>query len=270
LIYIQNVIGRSEKKDSEYRQEEINVGETSLTWHDGVEENIHYIGPKFKYVPSLMEGLLDCHKSLLLDNSLPPMMHAAIISFGFVYIHPFSDGNGRIHRYLIHDVLRCRATTKQDFIIPVSATILQRNKENNEYDRVLEYLSKSVMALINYDLDESDHSIVINNDITYMYRYPDFTDHVLFLYRMMETSISKDLVQEVQYLVKYDMVKKVIEERYDIPNKELNLFIQLALQNEGRLGRKRRQRFYKWVPIDELESLEKIICGLLEGIVNKS
>ncbi|MFC0220163.1 Fic family protein [Pseudochelatococcus lubricantis] len=26
---------------------------------------------------------------------------AAVLAFGFVYIHPFEDGNGRLHRYLI-------------------------------------------------------------------------------------------------------------------------------------------------------------------------
>ncbi|HIP51694.1 MAG TPA: hypothetical protein EYG94_06355 [Campylobacterales bacterium] len=28
-----------------------------------------------------------------------------MIAFSFVYIHPLEDGNGRIHRYLIHHVL---------------------------------------------------------------------------------------------------------------------------------------------------------------------
>ena len=34
------------------------------------------------------------------------MARAGIISFGFVYIHPMVDGNGRISRFLINDVLR--------------------------------------------------------------------------------------------------------------------------------------------------------------------
>jgi len=215
----------------------------------------------------MMNGLLEMHRALLLDESLPPMMHAAILSFGFVYIHPFTDGNGRVHRYLIHDVLKSRIKTEQDFIIPVSATILQRNKE---YDEVLEKVSKPVMALINYDLDEKDHSITINNDISYLYRYPDFTAHVAFLYKMMEESISEDLIQEVIYIVKYDAVKKATEKSYDVPNKELNLFIQLALQNNGKIGRKKRKRFENWIDEHKLQELEKIICCLLEDINQKN
>ncbi|PCJ35091.1 MAG: hypothetical protein COA75_11985 [Cellvibrionales bacterium] len=266
LINIQNEIVRSEKKDSEYREEEIYVGEVRMTWLDGIEENIHYIGPKYIHVDSLMDGLLKMNKSFLLDGSIPPMVHAAILSFGFVYIHPFSDGNGRIHRYLIHDVLKSRKTTEQDFIIPVSAAILQRSKE---YDRVLETISKPIMALIEYDMNEEDHSITIKNDIQHMYRYPDLTPHVEFLYEMMEASISEDLIQEVLYIVKYDAVKKAIEDNYDIPNKELNLFIQLSLQNQGKISNKKRNRFKEWIDEEALTGLEEVICEVLEDINRK-
>ena len=260
LLDVQNEIVRSDKKDGDYRKEEIYVGETIPTTQ-GYSQNIHYIGPRFSHVPSMMNGLLEMHRSLLLDDSLPPMMHAAILSFGFVYIHPFSDGNGRVHRYLIHDVLKFRIKTEQDFIIPVSAAILQRY---DEYNHVLERISKPVMALINYDLDEKDHSITINNDINYLYRYPDFTHHVLFLYEMMEASISEDLMQEVMYIVKFDAVKKLIEKLYDVPNKELNLFIQFALQNNGKIANKKRKRFEGWIDEKKLQALEEMISDVLE------
>ena len=31
---------------------------------------------------------------------MDPIVAAAVLAFGFVYVHPFEDGNGRIHRYL--------------------------------------------------------------------------------------------------------------------------------------------------------------------------
>lgn len=267
LLDVQNEIVSAQLKDSDYRENEIYVGETRSTWLDGFEENIHFIGPKAAHVPDLMGGLLDMHRALLLDNTLPPMMHAAIVSFGFVYIHPFSDGNGRVHRYLIHDVLKSRNQTEQDFIIPVSATILQRNRE---YDQVLEKLSKQVMALIDYDFDESDHSISINNDIRHLYQYPDLTSHVVFLYEMMEQSISDDLIQEVMYILKYDAVKKAIESSYDIPNKDLNLLIQLAIQNNGKIGKRKRARFANWISDEQLKGLEGLIASILEDIIVKA
>jgi len=261
LLDVQNEIVRSERKDDDYRHGEIYVGEVRPTWKDGFEEYIHFIGPRASDVPDLMSGWLDTHRSLLKGYALPPMMHAAVISFGFVYIHPFNDGNGRIHRYLIHDVLKSRTTTEEDFIIPVSAAILQHEKQ---YDRVLETLSKSVMAMIDYDLDEEDHSIKINNDIGFMYRYPDLTDHVCFLYDMMEASIGEDLLQEIEYIVKYDAVKRVIEDLYDIPNNKLNLLIQLAIQNDGAISKKKRSHFTNYIQESEIEVLQSSIQRVLE------
>ena len=33
------------------------------------------------------------------------VLAAPEIAFGFVFIHPYADGNDRIHRYLIHRIL---------------------------------------------------------------------------------------------------------------------------------------------------------------------
>ena len=132
---------------------------------------------------------------------------------------------------------------------------------------MLETISKPIKALVDYDINEKDHNISINNNIAYMYRYPDLTPHVLFLYEMMEASISKDLVEEVIYVVKYDAVKKIIEESYDIPNKELNLLIQLVLQSDGKISNRKKERFLKWIPANDLASLESSIKDALGGIM---
>ena len=49
-------------------------------------------------------GLLETN-SKLLDDEIDAVLSATIIAFGFVNIHPFVDGNGRIHRYLVHHIL---------------------------------------------------------------------------------------------------------------------------------------------------------------------
>lgn len=255
LLFVQNQIVReSAKKDKNYRDKEIYVGETRGTRH-GTEENIHYIGPTYKDVPDLMKGLLDMHEQLMLDGTLPPMIHAAIISFGLVYIHPFSDGNGRLHRYLIHDVLKARTPRSDDLIIPVSAAILNNTKQ---YDEVLEKISRPIMAMIDFDLIEKDNSIVINNSLPHLYRYPDYTEHVIFLYDMMSNSLNVDLVQEIIFILKFDHIKKGINDQYDIENKELDLLVTLLLQNDGKPSRKVVKRYGDILNTEDLNNIEAL------------
>ena len=59
-------------------------------------------------------------------KELDPVIAAAVLAFGFVYIHPFEDGNGRIHRYLMHHVLARRGFNPPGIHFPVSAAILDQ------------------------------------------------------------------------------------------------------------------------------------------------
>ena len=54
------------------------------------------------------------------------VLKAAASAFGFVYIHPFQDGNGRMHRCLIHHVLAERKFTPPGMVFPVSSVMLDR------------------------------------------------------------------------------------------------------------------------------------------------
>ncbi len=56
------------------------------------------------YVPPPPDRLMECLAPLetfLHDNSLPPLVHAALVHSQFEAIHPFLDGNGRVGRLLI-------------------------------------------------------------------------------------------------------------------------------------------------------------------------
>jgi Fic family protein len=58
------------------------------------------------------------------DDSLPPLVQAALVHAQFETIHPFADGNGRTGRALIHVVLRRRgiATT---YVPPISVVLAE-------------------------------------------------------------------------------------------------------------------------------------------------
>ncbi|MDP2794557.1 MAG: Fic family protein [Sulfurisoma sp.] len=102
-------------------------------------QRIHYACPPPQFVPSLMAGLTQVAERSL---GLPALVQAAAMAFGFVFIHPFEDGNGRLHRFLIHDLLHREGFVAPGVMLPVSATMLRHMPE---YDAVLERYSRPLM-----------------------------------------------------------------------------------------------------------------------------
>lgn len=241
LIDLQNQIVADTARARDYRDHEIYVGSTIQRFSE-MDEDVHYVGPPAKDVPSMMRGLLAMHDQLMLDGQVPALIHAAIVSFAEVYIHPFEDGNGRIHRYLIHDVMRQRER-EHKFIIPISASILKNQKR---YDEVLESVSTPLLAMLDYHFDEKKR-VVINNDIHYMYRYPDFTEHVVFIYEMMNVAISDELISEIVLLMAFDEIKKAFSEQADVPNNKLDTLVSIAISGGGLISKAKRPLFLKYM-----------------------
>lgn len=127
LIDLQHMMLDARFAAEDYRDEQNYVGETV-----GRREIYHYISPKHDNVAQLMEGLLNLLEQ---GKDIDPVVLAAMASFGFVFIHPFDDGNGRTHRYMIHHILANRGVSPDGVIFPISATMLNHV---HQYDACLE------------------------------------------------------------------------------------------------------------------------------------
>lgn len=96
----------------------------SQNWIGGNEFNpcgATYVPPPPEFVTPLMRDLLEfCN-----DDSLPAVAQAAIAHAQFETIHPFVDGNGRIGRVLIHQILRRRGLAVR-VLAPVSLVLAAR------------------------------------------------------------------------------------------------------------------------------------------------
>lgn len=242
LLNIQNQIVPQNKGDKDYRQENIWVGQEVQQRSGGTYEDFHYIAPKFQHVPKLMQGLLNMHESLRQEPDIPALVHATVVSFMFVYIHPFTDGNGRTHRYLIHDILKSRLGSK-DFVVPVSAAILKNLKK---YDATLETLSKPIMAVLHYQFDEATKGISIENDINFMYQFPDLTPHALFLKDMLSIAIDNELIEEILYILTFDQIKTQLNNRFDLSEKDLSNYVNWLMQNNGIFATSKRKQVAKY------------------------
>jgi hypothetical protein len=250
LIDIQNSIVDPRFKNTDYRKDQNFVGET-VAWE---RQRIHFISPGPDDLPQLMEGLIFSHGSMKTGN-VSPVIHAAAISYGFVFLHPFEDGNGRIHRFLIHNILALEGFTPEKLIFPVSAA-MQENP--GDYDSSLEEYSKKLLPLVEYSIDENGN-LTVFNDTAVWYRYIDMTSQAEALYSFIELTIDKALKEELEFLASYDKTKKAIQDTVDMPDRLIDLFIRFCLQNNGRLSERKYKDFFNFLTKDEILQLEKII-----------
>ncbi|MDX1586213.1 MAG: Fic family protein [Balneolaceae bacterium] len=202
-------------------------------------------------IPALMDGLL-CTNRLLLEDKTDAVLSATIVAFGFVFIHPFVDGNGRIHRYLIHHVLAKKAFSKQGVIFPVSAAILNHI---GDYKEVLEAYSRPLLDFIEWEETE-DHNVRVLNDTMDYYRYFDCTRQAEFLFDCVKETVEIILPEEVNYLKNYDDFKYYLDNRFDFPDKLVAMMVRCLEQNDGRLSKKAKAKWFDALMEDEVQDIE--------------
>lgn len=201
-----------------------------------------------------MSGLIVAHLRMN-EGGVPPVIHAAAIAYGFVFLHPFEDGNGRIHRFLIHNMLAYQGFTPEGIMFPVSASML---KNPAEYDASLEAFSRHLMPLVEYSLDE-DGRMSVHNETANWYAYIDMTAQAEALFRFIETTINTELVEELSFLARYDKTKKAIQKIVDMPDRQIDLFIRFCIRNNGQLSTRKRDSHFDFLSDQEVTHLEQAV-----------
>ena len=148
-------------------------------------ENVELDSSRTGRFIALQDAEQQDHCQRMETGNVHPVVHAAAIAYAFVFLHPFEDGNGRIHRFLIHNILARRGFTPAGMIVPVSAAMLHRP---NDYDASLEAFSHQLMPLVNYVLDD-DGRLTVRNETTSWYRFIDLTAEVEALFRFLKIAI---------------------------------------------------------------------------------
>ena len=220
------------------------------------DEEIHFIPPKPEDLAELMSDFLEAARRIL-NSPVSPVIAAAVIAYPFVFLHPFSDGNGRLHRFLIHYVLSYRRFAPEGVVFPVSATMLHRPRD---YDASLEVFSKPLLALVEHELD-SHGKMTVLNDTRDFYRYVDCTFIAETLFGFVEETIEKELPEELLFLQQYDHARRLMREVVDLPNRRADLFVRLCLQNQGILSKAKRQSpEYAALTDQEIAGLERAVA----------
>ncbi|WP_034461054.1 MULTISPECIES: Fic family protein [unclassified Afipia] len=211
-----------------------------------------HISARHEDISSLVGGLIAFDQAA--ENELDPVVAATVLAFGFVYIHPFEDGNGRIHRYLMHHVLARRGFNPAGIHFPVSAAILDKI---GEYKDVLESYSSRLLPCVEWESTPKGNVRVLN-DTGDFYRFFDATLHAEFLYECVQRTIEQDLPKETQFLRSFDTFRAGVESMIDMPERTLNNLFGFLQQNEGRLSKRARGNEFAELTPDEVAKIEEL------------
>ncbi len=257
IYRLQSVLmGDDRFKTTGYRTEEVFIGRRNRNYEPLPE----FIGACQSDVLNLMTALEQCGDRLR-NSGVDPVIHAACVAFGFVYIHPFTDGNGRLHRCLIHQVLAERGFTPPGMVFPVSSVMLNRI---DDYGITLRAHSAALMRFISWRA-LPDGNVEVRNDTSDLYRYYDCTNEAEFLYDCILQTIEFDLPREIDYLKRHDAVVKQIINAFKMPSRTAEEIIMLIRRNGGIFPRKRRKKEFAKLTENEIVSLEAVVAQGFKG-----
>jgi Fic family protein len=203
----------------------------------------------------LMEGLVHQAESFRQNNqSIDAVIMATCVAFGFVFIHPFMDGNGRLHRYLIHEILSAAGFTPKGIVLPVSAVILANL---DQYVEVLEAFSKPLVARTEYNPDTPNVPATGNDAV--FFKYFDATEQASFLYKSLENTVENDLQSEISFLIGFDKARSQLDALFDWPPHSLDLFIRVVYQNNYELSKTKKQSYFEWLSDNEVSLFQSLV-----------
>jgi Fic/DOC family len=219
-----------------------------------------FIGARPGDLTPLLTGLLEANARMR-ESDLDPVLQAAATAFGFVYIHPYQDGNGRLHRCLIHHVLAERKFTPPGMVFPVSSVMLDRI---DDYKTTLQDHSGPLMPFIEWR-PTPDRNVEVTNDTADLHRYFDCTANAEFLYACVARTVEEDLPREIAYLRRHDEMQRRIMEMVDMPDRLAQDLIMFIDQNGGTLPKRRREKEFAALRDKEVKDIEAIYREVFGG-----
>lgn len=219
-----------------------------------------FIGARPGDLGDLMAGLLEANARLR-EDGVDPVLKATAIAFGFVYVHPFQDGNGRMHRCLIHHVLAERKFTPPGMVFPVSSVMLDRI---DDYRTTLQAHSGPLMPFIDWR-PTPERNVEVLNDTADLYRYFDCTEAAEFLYACVRRTVEQDLPREIDYLRRHDEAIRRIMNAVEMPDRVAENLVMFIRQNNGSLSKKRRDGEFSKLRDDEVILIEGIVKEAFSG-----
>jgi hypothetical protein len=216
------------------RKSPVFVGQATLR-----EDIVHYVAPPFEDVPPMLASLEAFELS---TRGSEPLLRAGALAFAFIYLHPLRDGNGRIHRFLINDVLQRDQAIPPETILPVSASITNSLEHRVEYERALEAFSRPFLRRYGSachfgemttaaDGTRTNFHFGADEDARAAWRYPDLTEQALFVARLVANTISVQMAEEAHILRQFQTAQEHVKDLLEMPDPDVNRLIRSIREN---------------------------------------
>ncbi|MDB5772327.1 MAG: filamentation induced by cAMP protein Fic [Burkholderia sp.] len=249
------------------RKSPVFVGHTT-----GYTDVVDYIGPHWERAQEMLTGL---QSTMARTQGASSIVRATIASFGFVYIHPMADGNGRISRFLVNDVLRRDGAVLAPFILPISATITDSSHERVGYDRALERFSRPLMQAYsdrysfgvevvcddgvqtNFHFDAYDEALPA-------WRYPDLTHQAEYVGHVIRLTIESEMSKEATILRDMDRARRAVKNYLEGPNTDIDQIIRSVRQNRWVVSNKLARNFPQLADSGLAEAVTRAVREVLD------
>lgn len=261
LVQLQGVLfsGRPAPVAYGLRREDTFVGSTGRVGLQRVE----YPCPPGRAVESLLGGLREAAAERLVAPSIPPVVYAGVMSFGFGFIHPLMEGNGRIHRFLVQAALAERGALEPGTVIPVSAAMLARL---GDYGQALGAYSAPVRAAaealagVPYILEPGQPFAFPRYErVAPLYRFPVLTDQVAYLERALRQGIETGFLEEAHIVEHLADVRAQLATRLPLSAERLALLIRLIRRDGGTLSRAQRRAHFPELSEEALQAAQAAV-----------
>ncbi|MBF6623430.1 MAG: Fic family protein, partial [Pseudomonas stutzeri] len=222
------------------RQSPVFVGETVR-----FQNIVHYVAPPVDDLTAMLDGL---QVFLERTQGQSPVMRSTAAAFGFVYIHPLADGNGRVHRFLINDIFRRDGAVPDPVILPVSAVISDDSGERRNYDRILDEVSRPLMQEAREHITFASKQTAYpdgvvanlefsaNEQLRPAWRYPNLGPHVIYLSNIIRRTLTEQMREQSRYLRNHVRARHALKEVIEMPDHQADRVLRSIEQNSGELS----------------------------------
>lgn len=184
-----------------------------------------------------------------------------------------ADGNGRISRFLVNDVLRHDGVVPAPFILPISATITNTTKAKAGYDHTLEELSKPLLGTYKdrYKFGQEltyEDGVVSNfhfdayDEALHVWKYSDLTPHAEYMGEVIQMTIQDEMNKEAMYLRNLDRAREGVKNWLEGPNTDIDRIIRSVSQ--GGVWKVSNKLAKEFPALAEAEIAENVVKAIWE------